>query len=304
MPEATVSVKHGSSKGETGRKEIDMRKCIEGSAGKRLFIETLAVLVGVFLFSTGASAQQGKDPDAWHFGLSIYGYFPTIDGTTSFPVPAGGSDLTLETSDIIENLQGVFMGTLDVRKGRWGLLTDLMYMDVGSSETGTRDLSIGEGGLPAGATGSVDLDLKGLVWLLGGYYRAVEQPNLSVDFLLGARHLDVQQDVTWSLSGNIGSIALPGRSGSAEAELSNWDAILGARGRIALGADKTWFVPLYLDVGFGDSDFTFQGLAGLGYAFSWCDIAAGWRYLYYDLGDSGIEDMTLSGPEIAFVFRF
>ena len=82
------------------------------------------------------------------------------------------------------------------------------------------------------------------------------------------------------------------------------DGIVGARARIALGDGKRWVVPLYVDLGLGDSDFTFQGIAGLGYAFSWCEIAAGWRYLYYDLSDKAIEDFSLSGPEIAFTFRF
>jgi hypothetical protein len=97
---------------------------------------------------------------------------------------------------------------------------------------------------------------------------------------------------------------VPGRAGAATAELSNWDFIFGLRGRFAFGAQKTWFVPYYVDLGTGDSDFTWQGIAGLGYAFEWCEITAVWRYLYYDLpSDTPIQEMNFSGPAAGITFQ-
>ena len=64
-------------------------------------------------------------------------------------------------------------------------------------------------------------------------------------------------------------------------------------------------MPYYFDMGAGDSDFTWQGIAGLGYAFHWGEIAAVWRYLYYDLSSgSAINDMNFSGPAIGVTFRW
>ena len=64
-------------------------------------------------------------------------------------------------------------------------------------------------------------------------------------------------------------------------------------------------MPYYLDVGTGDSDLTWQGIAGIGYAFGWGETVAAWRYLDYDL-DSGspVADINFSGPAIGVVFRW
>ena len=99
--------------------------------------------------------------------------------------------------------------------------------------------------------------------------------------------------MNWSLTGTIGALPPASRTGAVESSLTNWDPIIGVRGRYAFGAKKSWFVPYYLDVGAGDSDLTWQGLAGLGYAFRWGEVTALYRYLYYDLSsDIGIKDIN------------
>jgi len=111
--------------------------------------------------------------------------------------------------------------------------------------------------------------------------------------------------VNWNVTGNVGSIPVPDRTGAAEAGLTNWDALIGLRGRFAFGAKNAWFVPYYFDIGAGDSDLTWQGIAGLGYAFHWGEVVAAWRYLYYDLSsDEPIKDMNFSGPAIGVTFRW
>jgi hypothetical protein len=256
--------------------------------------------------STGALAQQpASETGSWHFGASIYGWFPDITGQTAFTPPGGSGDFEIDIEDILENLEFTLMGTFDVRKGRWGILTDAIYMDVGNSGSGTRKASIGGIQLPVDATADVDLDLESWIWTITGYYRALDRPWLTFDVVAGARYLDVEQKVDYDVTGNVGSIPAPGRSGTAKESLSNWDAVIGVRGRFAFGAKKAWFVPYYLDVGAGDSDLTWQGIAGMGYAFRWIEVAAVWRYLYYDLpSDKAINDMSFSGPAIGVTFRW
>jgi len=283
-----------------------MRSVIQFTTGKQMIALSFAVLMISTLASTGALAQQAaSDSDAWQFGVSIYGWFPDIAGETAFTQPGGSNDFTIDIDNILDNLKFTLMGIVDVRKGRWGLLTDLIYMDVGDSETGTREASIGRRGLPVNATANVDLDIKSWIWTIAGYYRALEQNGWTLDLAAGARYLDVEQSVNWNVTGNVGPIPIPDRTGAAKAEVSNWDAIVGARGRFAFGDQKAWFVPFYVDLGAGDSDFTWQGIAGLGYAFKWCEITAVWRYLYYDLSsDKPIKDMNFSGPAIGATFRW
>jgi hypothetical protein len=55
------------------------------------------------------------------------------------------------------------------------------------------------------------------------------------------------------------------------------------------------FVPYYLDVGTGDSKLTWQGIAGLGYAFSWAEVIGTWRYLDYRFSAHSFS-FTLSAP--------
>jgi hypothetical protein len=258
------------------------------------------------LASTGALAQQpAGEIDSWQFGVSIYGWFPDIAGQTAFTPPGGSSDFEIDIENILDNLEFTLMGTFDVRKGRWGFLTDAIYMDVGNSKTGVREASIGRNQLPVDATANVSLDMESLIWTLAGYFRALNQTGLTLDVLAGARYLDVEQKVSWNVTGAVDSIPVPDRTGAANASLNNWDAVIGVKGRFAFGAKKAWFVPWYLDVGAGESDLTWQGVAGLGYAFRWGEVAAAWRYLYYDLPSGrAIKDMSFSGPEIGVTFRW
>lgn len=283
-----------------------MRRDIKSTSGKRMGVLLFAVLMVGSLASTGALAQQSADgSDSWQFGASIYGWFPDIAGQTVFTQAGGGGDFKIEIDQILENLEFTLMGTFDMRKGRWGLVTDVIYMDVAGSETGTREASIGGQQIPVGATANVNLDLESWIWTLAGYYRALNQTGATVDFLAGTRYLDIEQSVTWSTAGNIGSIPILDRSGAVTAGLTNWDLIFGVRGRFAFGSRHAWFLPYYIDLGAGESDFTWQGAAGLGYAFRWGEITALWRYLYYDLpSDKPIKDMNFSGPGVGFTFRW
>lgn len=283
-----------------------MRKSIKSTTGKSIFSLALAVLMMALLASTGALAQQPEsESKSWQFGLSIYGWFPNVAGQTSFTPPGGSSEFGIDIDDILDNLEFALMGTFDVRKGRWGILTDVLYMDAGDSKTGTRELTIGRRALPVDASANVDLDLKSWIWTLTGYYRALEKTGLTLDVVGGFRYLDVEQKVNWTVTGNVGPIPAPDRTGAAKADLKNWDAIIGARGRFAFGAQNAWFVPYYFDVGTGESDFTWQGIAGIGYAFHWGEIVAAWRYLYYNLAsDEAIKDMNFSGPVIGVTFRW
>lgn len=264
------------------------------------------ILMMALLPAHSVIAQQSTSAsNAWQFGASIYGWFPDIAGETVFTQPEGSSDFKIDIENILDNLEFTLMGIVDVRKGPWGLVTDVIYMDVGGSESGTREASIGGNQIPVGAAADVNLDIESWIWTIAGYYRALEQSGGSLDVLAGARYLDVKQSVNWNVTGNVGPIPAPGRQGAAMAELSNWDFILGLRGRLAFGAQKIWFVPYYFDLGAGDSDFTWQGIAGLGYAFKWCEVTAVWRYLYYDLpSDKPIRDMNFSGPAIGITFRW
>jgi opacity protein-like surface antigen len=61
-----------------------------------------------------------------------------------------------------------------------------------------------------------------------------------------------------------------------------------------------------VDVGGGSSTFTWQGIAGVGYAFKWGDIVLDYRYLSYDQdgNDKLIDKMSFGGLALGANFRF
>jgi hypothetical protein len=249
-----------------------------------------------------ASAQTA---DSWKWQASIYAYLPDISGRTTFPGNGGGSSATLDAETILENLKMTFMGSIEASNGRWGVFTDAVYMDIGDTRSGYRDFTLGGSVLPAGVDASASYDLKGLAWTLAGTWRVASDPASRMDVIAGARLADLRQTFGYELTGNVGSIPASGRAGTSQAKLSNWDAIVGVKGRLAFGDGSKWFVPYYADIGTGESDLTLQVMGGLGYSFGWGDVVAAWRYLDYDMkSGKKIESMTFNGPAIAAVFRW
>ncbi len=261
----------------------------------------IMVFIAAVLVPGTATAQTS--PNDWQFRGTIYGYFPTVGGKTTFPA-GSGSDIDLDSHDLIK-LKFAFMGSLEAQKGRWGAFTDVLYLDIGGSKSGTRDLTIGGVQLPAGVSANASLDIKGTIWTLAGNYRVLATPETAFDAFAGARLLSVKEKLGWEFSANVGPVVGVGRTGSSEAKLDNWDGIIGVKGRYSFGSQREWFVPYYVDIGTGDSDFTWQGIAGIGYAFRWGEVIASWRYLDYNLkSGQKIENVNFNGPVIGVAFRW
>jgi hypothetical protein len=249
------------------------------------------------------SAQAQGMTGGWQFEAAIYGWFPAISGTTSFPPNGGGPDLDVSMGDVIDALKFAFMGSFQARNGQWGLWTDLVYADFGASKQGSRDITIGGAQLPVGVDANLSLDIKSWIWTLAGIYNLKSDAEGITDMLFGARLLDMTNTLDYSLSADVPQ--LPGRSGSGEASLSNWDAVVGLKGRANLGEERKWFIPYYVDVGTGESKLTWQIQAGVGYQFDWGAVIATWRYLDYDFKDSSkIQSLSLNGPTIGVAFKF
>jgi hypothetical protein len=263
---------------------------------KAIPVAALAVLPHVQLWAQDTS-------DDWQWRATIYGWLPDLEAKTEFPSGAGGPTITVDASTLVDNLDFTFQAGLQVRKGAWGVFTDVIYMDEGAARTGVRDITVGPGALPSGASYDLDYDMKSWVWTLAGTYGLASSDRGSVDVLFGARMLDIAQDLAWMAQGNIGPIEPPARAGSASVSLTNWDAVVGFKGLSRLGTGGRWILPWYVDIGAGDSDFTVQALAGLGYAFGWGEVLAAWRYLDYDLaGSNPVSDLNFNGPMVGASF--
>jgi len=262
-----------------------------------------ATLVACAALAPATSLAQASDE--WRFGAQIYGYFPSLEGKTNFPASGGSPSVEVDVDKLLSDLKFVFMGSFEAKKGRWGGFTDVMYLDVGSNRSGTRDLIIGGIPIPGTAEASVNYDLKGWIWTIAGEYALMAQPDATMDVFLGARMADLEQTIDWGLTGNIGGIPAAGRTGGSNVGRTNWDGIVGAKGRWYFTGDRRWFDPWYADIGTGDSDLTWQVMGGIGYAWNAVDVVLAYRYLDYDFGSGKpFTALSLGGPQLSVVFRW
>lgn len=254
--------------------------------------------------SAPASSQTQMVSDPWQYSALVYVWLPDIGGKTTFPAGTGSS-ISVDASQIIDSLKFTFMGTFEAKKGRWGIFTDVVYLDVGSSKSQTRDLVIDGHPLPAGITADATLDLKGLVWTLAGTYNLVKDPGVTMDVLAGARLIDIKTTLDWQFSADLGSDSFPARTGTTEVKATKTDGIVGVKGRFNFGDNREWFVPYYFDIGTGQTDLTWQAVGGIGYSFKWGELFAVWRYLDYNFKSSSkIEDVNFNGPALGVAFHW
>jgi len=167
----------------------------------------------------------------------------------------------------------------------------------------TRDLSIKGVTIPGCVTANLHFDVRSTVWTTAGFYSVVNTPAFTLEPLVGACGLFLKQHLDWQFSGDVGPFAGSGRAGSGDSDFTNWDGIVGLKGRWTLGERGAWFVPYYLDVGTGASQLTYQLLAGVGYTFRWGSVVAAWRYLDYHFS-SNDAGLSMNGPAIGVSFRW
>ena len=249
------------------------------------------------------TTSRAETPDEWRYGATIYVWLPDMGGSTKFPEGSGGSSIEITASDILNALNFAFMGTFNAQKGRWGIFTDVNYLDLSASDKRSRDLTVGGADL-GGVTAKADLGVTGWLWTTEGSYRVVDKPDYTMDLVAGVRLLNLTEDLKWSLSGDLGELPIDPK-GKSEVSDNYWDGIVGVKGRATFGAEKKWFVPYYVDIGTGNSDLTWLGMIGAGYSFDWGDVLGVWRYVDYEFSSSDpIQDLYFNGPAFGVTFRF
>ncbi|MFO1313203.1 MAG: hypothetical protein U1F41_14190 [Burkholderiales bacterium] len=261
----------------------------------------LAVAAAGSLASSHASAQELSDE--WKFRGSIYMWMPEITGSANLP---GNNTASIDVKfhTLLDHLKMAGMGNLAVQKGRWGAFTDLIYFDVGNAGTTTENRTIDGIPVPVTVKLETNLDFKAMIWTLAGSYRLHAEPGASFDVFAGVQMLRLDVTLNYALSESVGPLQGPTQTGSRGASGNTWDGIVGFKGRYGFGANREWFVPYYADIGGGQSQFTWQASAGLGYAFSWGEVVGTWRYLDWKEPGDLVPKLTVNGPQVAVVFNW
>jgi hypothetical protein len=249
------------------------------------------------LASAPARAESTMSDDRWDFSARLYGWFPSISGDLKYSLPGAGNSASVDAGDILNALEGVFMGSFRAQRGDWSLLTDLIYLNLANDKNNAISVP---GGFGPGVTVNTDLELTGWVWNLAGGFRLYERQDTRVNALLGLRMLDMDTKTRLTVSGPLPP-TLP--SVQLRKAVTLWDGIVGLNGRVAL--NQGWFAPFYLDVGTGESSLTWQAMGGVGYGFNWGDLTLTYRHLSYDQGsDKLIQNLSFSGPEFGLALHF
>jgi hypothetical protein len=94
-------------------------------------------------------------------------------------------------------------------------------------------------------------------------------------------------------------------SGKIATNKNSGDAIIGLRGNWVFGDGGRWYVPYYIDVGTGTSEWTTSASLGVGYLYDWGNIAFVWRDLRYKQGnDEFLRKFQLDGPSFNIGWQF
>lgn len=223
--------------------------------------------------------------EKWEKGVTLYGWVPGLD--TTIATPRGNFSSSPSGSDVLSDLDMVFMGTFEVGKGRWRFIKDIIYVDLSDTQS-----------TPFGTLfSSGTTEIK--AWAVSGYvsYRVFESSTATYEIAGGVRYFDL--DTTVKLSQGV----LPPESSKLDA---NWiDPVIGVRGNWKF-SDK-WSATAVADLGgFSGSSQTWQVLGTLNYNFN--DKWAGrFGYRHMDISktiDGSDVDVGLSGPIFGVTYRF
>jgi hypothetical protein len=251
-------------------------------------LATLACGAGLLVAGPALAADivmPGPAPEAvvtdsgWTFAAAPYLWMAGIEGDIAqFGLPAISVDATF--ADILDNFDFGFMGAAEARYGRFGILTDVMYVKV-SADAPTPFGVLADG---------VDVTSETFSMLAAGSYRLLESDQGHLDVLGGGRLWYVNTEV---------DLVNPIVPAPAFEDGDTWvDPIVGVQGRANL-TPEVFLTGWAMIGGFGAaSDLTWDLMGGAGYAINdtW-SIIGGYRALSVDYEDDGfLFDVVQHGP--------
>ena len=77
----------------------------------------------------------------------------------------------------------------------------------------------------------LELDITDWLWTLAGSYEVIQQESFCMNMLGDIRVLDLEETLQYQFYGDTASLPIEGRAGSSSAEETQWDAIVGVKGR-------------------------------------------------------------------------
>jgi hypothetical protein len=237
----------------------------------------------LLLGATAVQAQAAKGADAWKYQFDLFAWGTGLSGTVGPEMGLYSVDASF--GDITKYLDFASMGHFEATRGRWGVMADLFYVDLGHSV----DDAYGN---------PVKLGMQNLVLGLGGTYRLYGDAKSTFDFVLGARYNEVKSDITPYL--------LPSRHSS----LSWTDPVVGLKGGVRLG--KVWSFGYRVDVGGFGAGSNLACLAAFRFDAQLSrSVALNLGYICYKVdyeekngASTFVYDTLMQGPALGVSFRW
>ena len=285
---------------------------------KRMRPSSIVATVAVALLSANV-AQASEQGSGWSYRLTPYLWLPTIDGSLKYALPpgSGGSpEISVGPTDWLDLLNAGLLVSGSASKGRFSLYSDLVYLSMTSKNDG-RVLSVDDTvtvpgtRIPVPVSADLNLntrtDLNGLSLTLAAGYEVASTETSSMSAFVGARYFGVDASSSWDLTAEItvpgSGVVLPAQ-GQIGSNVDLWDALIGVRGNFKAGGGR-WAGLYYLDVGAGDSDLTWNAMAGFSATYGWGDLILAYRHLEYDQESNKLlQDFSFSGPGLGARFTF
>ncbi len=259
---------------------------------KSNLLKTLTFLALTGLQTPALAADPVPDPatapsqiieDRWSFKITPYLWMAAMGGKT-----AAGDSFEMPFHQVLDDLSFALMTSIAAEKGRFGIYSDLIYLNLQGSDSATGNIV----GNPV--TLNLDATIQGFITTNALGYRVIDTPTTKISGYGGFRYFWMDVDLDF---------ALGGFRASANSQGSVFDGVIGLRGETKL-SDR-WALTYLGDIGTGQSEVTWQAFGGLGYAFESFDLFAGYRAMRWQFDNTAkLDDFYTHGPVVGARFRF
>lgn len=242
---------------------------------------SLPAALGLALAGVAVPAAQAAEGDPVTWMLAPYIWAPTITADLETPrgeVGGGGTDFF---PDIVDKIEGAFLGHLEAQGDQFGFFADVLWLKLGAGEEY--------------ALGDTDADLS--TWLVDAAFvwSPGQERYSGFELYGGLRYIDLELDASFT----------PTNPAFARREIgpseSYADFLAGVRYIAHFNED--WSLSIKGDGSWGQTDGTWSTAATVGWSPGSGIWGLGWRYMSGDLGSDDEQlDLTLNGPVFGYAF--
>ncbi len=145
------------------------------------FVPLIAGWAGTQEESKVVELPSTKTTEPWQITVGGPGWLAGVSGTTGFH--GINSNVDVGVGQILRHINVIYSSAIEVRKGRFGVLGDLLYLNAQAGADGT------------GLVSKVDLGLQQFLGEFFGSYRVIEGPHGWLDLLAGFRYTYLGEQV-------------------------------------------------------------------------------------------------------------